>query len=112
MNASSRAARQIIKARRSEAKAHSMGLHTLASHTLRAGVTDEFASSIAGALRSKGKATGVTGCTAFMVRRTAQGVRPVRNARRYSKSEFLILAHAYNPRATKYVAARELLLSY
>lgn len=112
MKQSARVARQIIKARRAEAKAHRQGLHTLTSHAIRAGVAEADASGVAGALRSKGKATGICGHTALMVRKTANGVRPVKGAKRYTKGEFLTLATAYKPRAAKYVAAREQMLSY
>ena len=112
MNASSRNARRIVKARRDATKAHAKGLHTLKSHALQAGLADEIAGGVAGALRSKGKATGVTGTPAVMVRKTDAGVCFVRNARRYSVQDFRKLAAAYNPRAGKYVAARELLLNY
>jgi hypothetical protein len=111
MNASSRTARQIIKARRAAAKDNAKGLHTLKSHCLRAGLNDDLAGGVAGALRSKGKSCGITGRAAVMVRQTAAGVRPVKGARRFSRVEFQTLAAAYNPRAAKYVAAREQLLS-
>lgn len=111
MNATARTARQIIAARRAAAKAHKVGQHTLKSHCLKAGLTDEIAGSVAGALRSKTQTTGVTGCKSRMVRLTAEGVRPVRGARRFTTAEFLVLAHAYKPRAAKYVAARETLLT-
>ena len=112
MNATARTARQIIKARRNEAKAHKLGLHTLTSHAIRAGVAETDASGVSGALRSKGKTLGVCGLTALMVRKTDKGVRPVRGAKRYTKAEFLALATAYNPRAAKYVAAKAQLLTY
>lgn len=112
MKQSARTARQIIKARRNETKAHRQGLHTLTSHAIRAGVIETDASGVAGALRSKGKTLGVCGHTALMVRKTANGVRPVRGAKRFTKDEFRTLAAAYNPRAAKYVAAREQLLTY
>lgn len=109
MKASSRTARNIIKARRAEAKAHRAGLHTLKSHALRAGLDENLADGVSGALRSKAKGMG---CASFMVRKTAAGVRPVRNGKRYTKDEFLAAAAAYAPRLPKYRAARELLLSY
>lgn len=112
MKASSRTARQIIKSRRQANKAHKAGLHTLKSHCLKAGLGAELAGGIAGALRSKAKATGVTGCQAHMMRRTLDGSVPVRGARRYSKDEFLSVAHAYAPRLKKYVDARATLLAY
>ncbi|ATN93768.1 hypothetical protein SEA_ABT2GRADUATEX2_40 [Streptomyces phage Abt2graduatex2] len=112
MNATARTARQIIKARRAEAKAHRAGLHTLTSHALKAGVAEADAAGVAGALRSKGKLTGVCGHTALMVRKTSSGVRPVKGAKRYTKDEFLTLAAAYKPRAAKYVAARAQMLAY
>lgn len=112
MKNSSRNARRIIKARRDAVKAHAKGLHTLKSHCLAAGLTDELAGGVAGALRSKAKATGVTGCAAVMVRKAADGqVRFVKNARRYDAVQFAVLAAAYAPRAPKYVAARQQLLS-
>lgn len=112
MNATARTARQIIKARRAEAKAHKQGLHTLTSHVIRAGVAEADASGVAGALRSKGKTLDVCGHTALMVRKTANGVRPVKGAKRYTKAQFLTLAAAYNPRAAKYVAAKAQLINY
>lgn len=112
MNANARTARRVIKARRNEMKAHRAGLHTLASHAIRAGVAESDASGVAGALRSKGKSLGVCGHTALMVRKTDKGVRPVKGAKRFTKDEFRTLAAAYNPRAAKYVAAKAQLLSY
>lgn len=112
MNANARNARRITKARRDAAKAHRAGLHTLKSHCLKAGLVDTVAGSVAGALRSKGKATGVTGAPAVMVRKTDSGVCFVRNARRYSKDEFRALAQAYSPRVKAYAMARESLLAY
>jgi hypothetical protein len=112
MNATARTARRIVKARRNETKAHKQGLHTLASHAIRAGVNETDASGVAGALRSKAKTVGVCGHTALMVRKTDNGVRPVKGAKRFTKAEFLTLATAYNPRAAKYVAARQQLLNY
>jgi hypothetical protein len=112
MNANARTARRVIKARRNEAKAHRQGLHTLTSHAIRAGVAEADASGVAGALRSKARTTGVCGHTALMVRKTENGVRPVKGAKRYTKGEFLALAAAYKPRAAKYVAAKAQLLSY
>ena len=114
MNASARTARQIIRNRRAENRAAKKP-HTLKSHCLRAGLDDSLAGGVAGALRSKGKACGITGTAARMFRRNAAGQKlwkqPVKNARRFTQDEFLALATAYNPRATKYVAAREQLLS-
>ena len=111
MNATARTARQILNARRAEAKAHRQGLHTLKSHCLAAGLDDTTAGSIAGALRGKAKATGVTGRKSRMVRMAECGVVPVKGGRRYSAAEFQILAHAYKPRAAKYIAAKAQLLS-
>lgn len=115
MNATSRTARQIIKARRAEAVAAKRP-HTLASHTLRAGVKAEDASGVAGALRAKGKTLQVTGCPVRMFRKNAAGQKlwrqPVKGAKRFTKAEFQTLAAAYKPRAAKYVAAREQLLAY
>jgi stage V sporulation protein SpoVS len=111
MNASSRNARRIVKARRAATKDHRKGLHTLKSHALRAGLDDSVAGGVAGALRSKGKACGITGRAAIIARRTDKGVKMVKGARRFTQDEFLALATAYNPRAAKYVAAREQLLS-
>lgn len=111
MNASSRNARRIIKARRDAVKAHAKGLHTLKSHCLAAGLADTVAASVAGALRGKAKATGVTGTPAVMVRKTDAGVCYVRNAKRYDAAQFQKLVKAYNPRAKAYVLAREQLLS-
>lgn len=112
MKAKARNARRIIQARRDATKAHAKGLHTLKSHALRAGLDDDLAGGTAGALRSKVKTTGVTGCGAYMVRKTCAGIRPVKGARRYTKTEFAILVGAYNPRAARLVAAKEALSGY
>ena len=114
MNASARTARQIVRDRRAAARAAKKP-HTLKSHCLRAGLDNETAGGVAGALRSKGKACGITGQAARMFRKNAAGQKlwkaPVKNARRFTPGEFKAIAAAYNPRAAKYVAARELLLS-
>lgn len=112
MNASSRTARQIVKARRAAAKDTRKGLHTLASHARKAGLADTVATSVAGALRSKTKVCGISGKAAVMYRQTPNGAKLVKNARRFSRDEFLTLATAYSPRAKAYVAARESLLAY
>lgn len=115
MNATARTARQIIKARRNETAAAKRP-HTLASHALRAGVPADHASGVAGGLRAKGKQCGITGTAARMFRRNAAGQKlwrqPVKGARRYTMTQVAALAHAYNPRAAKTVAAREALLAY
>ena len=115
MNPTARTARQIVKARRIE-NAAAKKPHTLASHALRAGVAAQDASGVAGALRSKGRACGITGKAARMFRRNTAGQKlwrqPVKGARRYSVAELGTLAAAYNPRAPKFVAAREQLLAY
>ena len=110
MNASSRNARRIIKARRDANKAHRAGLHTLKSHCLAAGLADDIAGGVAGALRSKAKQCAVASHKAVMVRKTDKGIRFVKGARRYDAFAFLTLAQAYAPRAPKYVAARKQLL--
>jgi len=112
MNAKARTARQIIKARRAADKAHKLGLHTAASHALRAGVDPEVASSVGNAVRAKAKTLGIEGRAAVIVRRTAKGTRPVRGAKRYTADEFRSMVASYKPRAAKYVAARELLAAY
>ena len=112
MITSSRNARRIVKARRDATKAHAKGLHTLASHARRAGLDASTASAVGGALRAKGKACGVTGEMARMVRKTDQGVRWVRNARRYSAADVAALAESYSPRVQRFVDARRLVLAY
>lgn len=112
MNASSRTARRIVKARRDAVKAHRKGLHTLASHARMAGVFDNDASGVGGALRAKAKTIGIDGETAIMVRKTSTGVCFVRGARRYSKAQVANLAAAYRPRVAKYALARRQLLAY
>lgn len=112
MNAKARTARQICKARRDAAKAHRVGLHTVTSHALRAGLAPEIADGIGNAVRAKAKKLGVCGHTALMVRRTAEGVRPVKGAKRYSKAEFAVMLDGYRPRLPKYVAAKALLAAY
>ena len=112
MNAKARTARQVIKARRNEAKAHRLGRHTLTSHAIRAGVPAEDAAGIGNAIRAKAKSLGVCGYTAQMVRKTADGVRPVRGAKRYDRRDVSLLLMAYNPRAAKFKAAKQLLETY
>ena len=115
MNDTARTARQIVKARRAEAAAAKRP-HTLASHALRAGVKAEDASGVANALRAKGKSLGVTGCAVRMFRTNAAGQKlwrqPVKGARRYTVADVAALTTGYNPRAAKFVAARQQLLAY
>lgn len=115
MNATARTARQITTIRRREAAALKRP-HTLKSHALRAGVEPTVAGGVAGALRSKGKTIGITGRQARMFRKDEVGQKmwrePVRGARRFSVAEFATVVLAYNPRAQKYVAARQQLLAY
>lgn len=115
MNAKARTAQQIVKARRLAAKAEKSS-HTLRGHVLRAGIADEISSGVAGALRTKAKQVGVAGCKVRMFRTNAAGQKiwrqPVAGARRFTRQEVALIAHAYKPRAAKYVAARELLLTY
>ena len=112
MNAKARTARQIIKARRNEQKAHRAGLHTMTSHAIRAGVAAADAAGIGNAIRAKAQTVGVCGHTAIMVRKTAQGVRPVRGAKRYARRDIALMLVAYNPRAARYKAAKDLLTAY
>ncbi|AMD42783.1 hypothetical protein SEA_XKCD426_42 [Streptomyces phage Xkcd426] len=112
MNATARTARQIVKARRAEAKAHRAGLHTVTSHALAAGVAAEDAAGIGNAIRAKAKTLGVCGHTAIMVRRTENGTRPVKGAKRYTKADVAAMLTGYNPRAAKYVTAKAQLLAY
>ena len=112
MIASSRNARRTIAARRDATKAHAKGLHTLTSHARHAGLDASTASAVGGALRAKGKACGIAGHRAVMVRKTDRGVRWVRNARRYSAMDVATLAAAYNPRVERLVDARRLVLAY
>ena len=112
MNATARTARQIIKARRAEVKAHRAGLHTLTGHAIRAGVATEDAAGIGNAIRAKAKTLGVCGHTAIIVRRTAEGTRPIRGAKRYSREDVALLLSGYNPRAAKFVTAKAQLLAY
>ena len=112
MNATARTARQIIKARRDQAKAHRAGLHTVTSHALAAGVAAEDAAGIGNAIRSKAKKLGVCGHTAIMVRRTESGSRPVKGAKRYSRTDVATLLAGYNPRAPKFVEAKAQMLAY
>lgn len=115
MNAKARTARQTIKARRAEAAAAKKP-HTLGSHCRLAGLEGTDLKTIPGALRAKGKLTGVTGTAVRMFRRTANGIklwrRPVAGARRYTKAQFHVLAAAYNPRLPRLVEARATLLAY
>lgn len=115
MNASSRTARQIVKARRTAAR-DAKRAHTLASHARRAGVFDNDVSGVAGALRAKAKTCGVTGTSVRMFRRNAAGQKlwrqPVKGAKRFTLDEFATVAAAYRPRAEKYAAARRQLLAY
>lgn len=114
MNAKARTARQILKARRAAARQERRS-HTLASHCLIKGLEKGLASSVAGALRAKGKTLKVLGTAARMFRRNAAGQklwrRPVAGARRYTVAQFMVLVAAYNPRAPRLVAARAALLA-
>lgn len=112
MNAKARTARQICKARQNEAKAHRAGLHTLTSHAIRAGVPMADAAGVGNAIRAKAKTLGVCGHAAIMVRKTAEGVKPVKGAKRFSKANIAALLNGYNPRVAKYVAAKNALLAY
>lgn len=115
MSITTRRAKSIIRQRRAANKA-TKASHTLRSHCLRAGLDESVAGGVAGALRSKGKAIGVTGTEARLFRRDRQGNKlwrePVRGAKRYTRDEFLAIAEAYKPVAPKYKAARETLLAY
>lgn len=112
MNAKARTARQIIKARRNETAAHRAGLHTLTSHAIRAGVPVQDAAGIGNAIRAKAKLLGVTGRTAILVRRTAEGCRPVKGAKRFTRTDVARLLTGYKPRAARFVEAKELLTAY
>lgn len=112
MNANATAARRIVKARRAAAKAHKAGKFTLKSHAMQAGLEATVAGSVAGALRTKRTAAGVTGTASYMVRKAECGIVPVRGGKRYTQDEFRALVKLYKPRAAQYVAARELLLAY
>lgn len=112
MNAKARAARLTIRARRNEAKAHRAGLHTLTSHAIRAGVPAEDAAGIGNAIRAKAKTLGVCGQSAIMARKTADGVRPVRGAKRYDRRDISLLLMGYNPRAARFKSAKVLLDAY
>lgn len=115
MNAKARTARQICKTRAAEAR-NARRSHTLASHGRLAGLTASDASSVGGALRSKGKACGISGTAARLFRRNAAGQKlwrqPVAGARRYTRDELATLAQAYAPRAPRLVEARKALLAY
>ena len=112
MNAKARTARQICKARRSEVKDHRAGLHTLTSHAILAGVPVADASGVGNAIRAKAKSMGVCGHAALIVRKTAEGVKPVKGAKRFSKANIAALLNGYNPRVAKYVAAKAALITY
>jgi hypothetical protein len=112
MNAKARAARQIIKSRRTAAADHKAGRHTLTSHALMAGVDAKDAAGIGNAIRAKAPKMGVTGCTAFLIRKTKDGIRPVKNGKRYTTTDVATLLTAYNPRAPKFVEAKNLMLAY
>ena len=112
MNAKARTARQICKARRSAAKDHAQGLHTLAGHGRLAGLNESDATGVGGALRAKGKLLCVKGRAAVMVRPTSNGAVPVKGARRYTVAEFATLLAAYKPRVARFVAARDALIKY
>ena len=115
MNAKARAARQIIKARRS-GDSYTAKPHTLNSWLMAAGADTKTASGVSGALRSACKRTGVTGRAARLFRRNAAGQKmwrkPVAGGRRYSAQEVLVLASVYRPRLEQYKAAKAAVVGY
>lgn len=112
MNSNARAARRIVKARRDENRAHRLGLHTVTSHALRAGVDAADAAGIGNAIRAKAKTVGICGHSALMVRKTAEGVRPVKGAKRYTREDIAVMLGSYNPRAARFVEAKAKMLAY
>ena len=81
-------------------------------HALRAGVPAEDAAGIANAVRAKARTMQVEGVRAHSYRIGANGACRVRGARRFSTEEVTVLLTGYNPRAPKFVAAKNLLVSY
>lgn len=112
---SSRNARRIVRDRQAAAR-NARRTHTLASHARMAGIFDNDTPGVAGALRAKGKACGITGEAARLFRRNQAGQKmwrkPVAGGRRYTKDEVATLAAAYRPRVAKYALARRQLLAY
>lgn len=114
MNANSRNARRIIKARRTATR-DAVRSHTLNSYGRLAGLDAGTASAVGGALRAKAKTCGITGEAARLFRRNAAGQKlwrkPVAGGRRYGREDLATLVTAYNPRAARQVAAKAALVA-
>lgn len=113
MNAKARTARQTLRQRTRTQRA-ARRPHTLASHLLARGANPSDASCVAGALRGKATALGITG-RRFLVCKTSAGKLPKRAPKkpctRYTDRQFLTLITAYNPRAARFVAIRATVLA-
>lgn len=98
-----RKAQQILKARRSARRPHS-----LTSHAIRCGLAVEDAKGVANGLRTQAKKQGLTGRTA-LVGRTVEGRCKGRKRRvvRYTTHQVVCALRTYRPRKATYVAARE-----
>ncbi|MFD5419487.1 hypothetical protein ACFWJT_15860 [Streptomyces sp. NPDC127069] len=113
MNTKARAARHALR-QRTRAHRDARRPHTLASHLLARGANPSDASCVAGALRGKAMALGVTGHRT-LVCKTSAGKLPKRAPKRpcvrYTDRQFLMLLTAYNPRADRFRNLRTRLLS-
>jgi hypothetical protein len=113
MNDKARTARRILRDR-TRTHRDARRPHTLASHLLTRGANPSDASCVAGALRGKAKALGVTGRRA-LVCKTSAGKLPKRAPKRpcirYTDQQFLTLLTAYNPRAARFAAIRTSVLA-
>ncbi|MFD5564504.1 hypothetical protein [Kitasatospora griseola] len=107
MNASTRAARQLIRQRtrtqRAAARIRRNGHATIATHAIAQGLTHREAASVAGSLRKAAAKLRITGTQV----RVHAG-RHMRDARHYTPAEVAAMCTIYRPRKTEYkiVAAR------
>lgn len=113
MNAKARTARQTLRTR-TRANRDARHPHTLASHLITRGATPSDASCVAGALRGKARALGITGRRS-LTSKTSAGKLPKRAPKRpcirYTDRQFLTLITAYSPRAARFVAIRAAVLA-
>lgn len=112
MNARTRRAAAILRQRRRDAKLPT-GTRSMASHCTAAGLGPELAAGIGNALHSKAKQMHLKPVTGRAFRSTL-GVRPGVTGgpvNRYTEAQFHAALTAYNPRATRFIDARNFLLA-
>jgi len=112
MNASTRRAAAILRQRRRDNKLPT-GTRSMASHCAAAGLEPELAAGIGNALHSKAKQLHLTPNTGRAFRSTMGRLPGVtgRRVHRYTEAQFLQAVTAYNPRAARFIDARNFLLA-